>query len=103
MNSNPAFAVFGEKSIARDAKLNRKGGKEEMGDCPNCDGTGKIKCPHCDGTGYEPDDNDDLSIGGWIESAIEAVDDVILGPEKCSECDGDGEIDCPDCDGTGEA
>jgi len=73
-----------------------------MSDCPNCDGTGKIKCPHCDGTGYEPDDNADMSIGGWIEATVDAVEDVVAGPEECSECGGEKEIDCPECDGTGE-
>ena len=73
-----------------------------MGTCPRCDGDGKIECPNCEGKGYEPDDNDDMSLGGWVEATVDAVSDVVLGPEKCSECDGKKEIDCPECGGTGE-
>lgn len=73
-----------------------------MGTCSRCDGDGKIECSHCKGSGYEPDDNTDMSISGWVEATVDAVDDVVSGPEECSECNGKGEIDCPDCNGTGE-
>jgi len=74
-----------------------------MGTCPRCDGDGKIECPHCEGSGYEPSDNADTSLGGWVEAVGDAVHDVVFGPVKCSECNGEKEIDCPECYGTGEA
>lgn len=69
--------------------------------CRECGGEGRIECPHCGGSGYEPLGSGDLSLAGWIEDALEAVETLVFGPEKCHECHGEGKIDCPRCGGAG--
>jgi len=69
-------------------------------DCPRCDGDKVIECPHCEGSGYEPG-TDDTSLGGWVEAGVEAVHDVVFGPDKCHVCNGNEEIKCPRCEGEG--
>ncbi len=67
-----------------------------MPNCDRCDDEKTIECPHCQGNGYEPPSTD-MSLGGWVESAVDAAKSVVLGPEECHVCHGEGRIPCPEC------